>query len=147
MPIALDTNVLLRLAERDDPLHPSVRVALKYLRDKDEHFCFFPQNVAEFWNVCTRPTTARGGFGLSVEETNRRVRLLHRLFEIYYEVPAAYRQWHDLVMGMQLKGIQVHDARIVALMLTHGIQRILTFNSDDFQRYAGIEALSPQELS
>jgi len=97
--------------------------------------------------VCTRPATSRGGFGLSAGEADRRLRLLHRLFEVYHEAPAAYRHWHDLVVKLQLTGVQVHDARIVALMLTHGITRILTFDVEDFRRYAGITALSPHELT
>jgi hypothetical protein len=34
------------------------------------------QNLAEFWNVCTRPATARGGLGLSIAETDRRLSVL-----------------------------------------------------------------------
>jgi len=117
------------------------------LHQQGNRFCFFPQNAAEFWNVCTRPATSRGGFGLAVEETDRRLRLLHRLFEVCYEAPAAYRRWHELVVGLRLTGVQVHDARIVALMLTHGITHILTFDVEDFHRYAGITALSPHDVS
>jgi hypothetical protein len=40
------------------------------------------QCAAEFWNVCTRPTTARGGFGLSIPEAGRRLRVLEGLFHI-----------------------------------------------------------------
>ena len=62
-------------------------------------------------------------------------------------VPAAYRRWHALVVELKLTGVQVHDARIVALMLTHGITHILTFDTEDFRRYTGITALSPHELA
>ena len=33
-------------------------------------------------------------------------------------------------------GGQVHDANIVATMLTHGERRLLTFNDADFRRYS-----------
>ena len=33
-------------------------------------------------------------------------------------------------------GKTIHDANIVATMLTYGESRILTFDTDDFQRYA-----------
>ena len=33
------------------------------------------------------------------------------------------------------------DANILATMLTHGITRLLTFNTADFQRFAGLIAL------
>jgi predicted nucleic acid-binding protein len=32
----------------------------------------------------------------------------------------------------------VHDARLAAVMLAHGVNHILTFNVDDFRRYPGI---------
>jgi hypothetical protein len=31
-------------------------------------------------------------------------------------------------------------------MLVHGIERILTFNTPDFQRYKEIQAISPDEV-
>ena len=33
-------------------------------------------------------------------------------------------------------GKQIHDANIVATMLTHGIQKLLTHNVADFSRFA-----------
>ena len=43
-------------------------------------------------------------------------------------------------------GVQVHDARLVALLQVHGVTHILTLNTADFHRYHGITALSPTEL-
>lgn len=41
-------------------------------------------------------------------------------------------------------GKQVHDANLVATMLTHGIARLLTFNGSDFRRFGDIvEIISP----
>jgi predicted nucleic acid-binding protein len=40
-------------------------------------------------------------------------------------------------------GKQVHDANVVATMLTHGITRLLTFNTGDFSRFADIITLGP----
>ncbi|WP_225894477.1 PIN domain-containing protein [Atlanticothrix silvestris] len=33
-------------------------------------------------------------------------------------------------------GVNVHDARLVAVILVHGLTNILTFNTRDFTRYA-----------
>jgi predicted nucleic acid-binding protein len=42
-------------------------------------------------------------------------------------------------------GVQVHDARLVAAMRVNGIQRLLTFNGDDFLRYKEIiQVIHPQ---
>jgi predicted nucleic acid-binding protein len=42
-----------------------------------------------------------------------------------------------------VKGRNVFDARLVAVMLTYGITHILTMNRADFQRYAGITVEEP----
>ena len=101
------------------------------------------QNIAEFWNVCTRPASARGGYGLSVTETERRVRLLERLFRVLTEIPAAYPLWRNLVVAHGVQGVQVHDARLVALLQAHGITHVITLNGADFARYPGVVALHP----
>jgi predicted nucleic acid-binding protein len=42
-----------------------------------------------------------------------------------------------------VKGKQVHDAHIVAAKLTHGITRIGTRNSTDFERYGDLIQIEP----
>lgn len=44
-------------------------------------------------------------------------------------------------------GVNVHDARLVAAMLSHKLTHILTFNAKDFRRYSEIEVVTPMELA
>jgi len=37
-----------------------------------------------------------------------------------------YTKWRRLVVSFGVSGIQVHDARIVATMIVHGVTHILT---------------------
>ena len=50
-------------------------------------------------------------------------------------------------MERRVSGVQVHDARLAAVMKAHGIARIVTFNASDFDRFADIEALHPDEIN
>ena len=50
-----DTNILLRLIKSNDPEFPLVRRAVHALKARGERLCYVPQNIVEFWNVCTRP--------------------------------------------------------------------------------------------
>ena len=59
----VDTGVLLRLLNRADPAHHDVRGCFRNLRAAGDQFAVALQNVAEFWNVSTRPSSARGGYG------------------------------------------------------------------------------------
>lgn len=43
--------------------------------------------------------------------------------------------------------MKVHDARLVATMRTHGVSRLLTFDLDDFARYAEIEVVHPKTVA
>jgi hypothetical protein len=55
--------------------------------------------------------------------------------------------WEQLVSNHDVKGKQVHDARIVAAMMRHAVSHLLTFNIADFARYAEITAIDPQKVS
>lgn len=139
----LDSNILLRLVNRADPLHADIRAAVRTLRGRGAAFCFFPQNAGEFWNVCTRPATARGGYGLTVAETGRRLDLLERVFTVLADTPAIYPAWRQLVAAHGVVGVQAHDARLAAAMQVHGVTRFLTLNDQDFRRYSWLTVLTP----
>jgi len=53
-----------------------------------------------------------------------------------------------LVVTFNVSGVQVHDARLVALMKVNVISHILTFNVGDFARYSseGIVAVAPETI-
>jgi hypothetical protein len=123
-------------------MHADVRMAVRLLRQPGDTCVTSPQNVAEFWNVCTRPATARGGLGLSISEGNRRLRIIERLIPVLPDAPAAYAHWRRLTVGCGVMGVQSHDARIVAYGLTH----LLTLSAGDFARFPGIVALTPAHV-
>jgi predicted nucleic acid-binding protein len=52
-----------------------------------------------------------------------------------------------LLVAHGVCGAQVHDTRLVAAMLVHGVPRILTLNPLDFTRFDDIEAIHPLQLA
>ncbi len=66
-PCLADTNILIRVSHREDPNYGMIRAALSSLRATGATLCFTSQNLAEFWNVCTRPAP-QNGYGLSATE-------------------------------------------------------------------------------
>jgi predicted nucleic acid-binding protein len=139
----LDTGILVRILHHSDPHYSSIRQSLRSLSAAKHTFVTARQNVVEFWNVCTRPASARGGFNLSVEETSARLRILERWVDVLNEPDSVYPRWKSLVTRHLVCGKQVHDARIVAVMTAYRIRRILTLNAADFARYPSIFAVSP----
>jgi predicted nucleic acid-binding protein len=142
-----DTNILLRFAQRSDPLHSQVRSSLRQLRQDGHELKITTQNCIEFWNVTTRPAS-RNGFGLTPVQADRLLRILERLFPLVPDSPSVYIMWRSLVVRYGVSGVQVHDARLVATMKVNGINYILTFNITDFTRYAseGIISVTPVSL-
>ena len=63
MLILADSGILLRLIERADSQHGTIRTAVRVLMARVDELVTATQNVAEFRNVCTAPPaiTARGG--------------------------------------------------------------------------------------
>lgn len=106
---------------------------------------YTPQNAAEFWNVCTRPVE-RNGISLDIAEADRRLRLIDQQFLLLPDSEAAYREWRRIVVEYSVSGIQVHDARLAAVMYVHRISHLLTLNPRDFVRYPGLTVVRPQDL-
>lgn len=127
MPFLADTNVLLRLRQPNDPDYAVVRRALEALWARGEELCLTSQNLVEFWNVCTRPI-ASNGFGLTIHETDRRARLIEGRFRLLADNERVHAEWRRLVVAHSVTGVQVHDARLVAAMLVHGVTNLLTLN-------------------
>jgi len=46
----------------------------------------------------------------------------------------------------EVKGVQVHDARLAAGMYVHGVPQILTINVRDFKRFKGLSVLHPASV-
>jgi hypothetical protein len=72
-PYRLDSNVLIRWVQPNDPDYAVVELALASLSACGAILCYTSQNLAEYWNACTRPLN-RNGYGMSPQEADRRVR-------------------------------------------------------------------------
>lgn len=146
MAYLIDTNIFLRAAKRNDPARQLTLNALRKLRENDETLCYTTQVLVEFWNVSTRPLTARGGLGLSCQATERKTRVIEKWFHLLPESLATHQEWRRLVAAHSVQDVQVHDTMLVAVMRVHNISHLLTFNRDDFKRFSGITVLSPSEV-
>ena len=142
---AVDTNVLLRLSNRNDPQHNLIAGAMLRLSDRRVEFCFTSQSLGEFWNVSTRALD-RNGLGLSVQETNRRFQALVHSMKLLPETEDVFMVWQLLMLANEVRGVQVHDAHIAAVLEVHGVRRLLTLNGRDFKRFVHIIPVHPKDV-
>lgn len=140
----VDTNVILR-AVQSRAEFPSQHRALERLATAGTRLFLTTQNIAEFWNVSTRPRD-KGGRGLSPASTREQVADLHSQFELITETRDTFDIWLNLVTTHQVSGRQIHDARLVAHMHARNIPALLTSNTKDFTRYPGLQLLDPAHL-
>jgi predicted nucleic acid-binding protein len=145
MKTLVDTNVLLRVITSGQPAQICALGALTHLRDRGEELFVVPQIFYEFWVVATRPAE-QNGLGLPASEVLLELARAKALFVLLTDESQIFPEWELLVAAHQVIGKNGHDARLVAAMRVHGISRLLTFNSRDFQRYSGIEILSPETI-
>jgi predicted nucleic acid-binding protein len=145
MSFLVDTNILLRSAQPTHSLSAQATRAVSSVMRRGETLFFCSQNIAEFWNVATRPSD-RNGLGYTPAEAWQELLSIEGLLTLLPDSPGIYTEWKRLVKDYEIQGVSVYDARLVAVMQVYGVEQILTFNIDDFRRYRNVRAVHPASL-
>ncbi|MBE9256551.1 MULTISPECIES: PIN domain-containing protein [Aphanizomenonaceae] len=145
MKYLVDTNILLRLVQKNSPMHLDTQRAILTLKKQGNFLCIIPQNIIEFWAVATRPLD-KNGLGLSITQAEEESEKLKKIFILELDTPQIFTKWESLVIKHQVMGKQVHDARLAAAMVVHNITHLLTFNVDDFKRFSDIVVVDPRSI-
>lgn len=141
----LDTNIILRIVQPSAPAHTLAVEAVASILAKGDSIFITPQILIEFWAVATRPVDVNG-LGWSATLTEAETQQLHLQFPMLDDRSDIFPIWLQLVKQYHVLGKKVHDARLVAVMQTHNITHLLTFNVADFQRFAEITVVHPSEV-
>jgi len=105
----LDTNILLRLTRNADTQHNLVETALSRLLLEGATLHYTHQNIAELWNVMTRPVE-RNGLGLTTNEAEREVQAIDSGMTLLPDSEAVYREWRKIIVQYNVLGVQVTHA-------------------------------------
>jgi predicted nucleic acid-binding protein len=73
--------------------------------------------------------------------------VIERDFEFLPDSREVHDRWRRLLVRHDVKGVQVHDARLAASMYVHGVTQLLTVNVRDFQRFEGLRATHPTDVT
>jgi predicted nucleic acid-binding protein len=141
----LDTNILLRSMDQGHAQHQEAVDSTDLLAVQGHALCLVPQNFYAFWVVSTRPV-AQNGRGKTPDEVLAEFAFFESHFALFPDTPAVFGEWKQLMAAYKPVGKPAHDARLVAAMKAHGITHILTFNDQDYRRYAGITVLTPAQV-
>ena len=136
----VDTNVLVVARAANAPGHDAALATLAAMR-REEPLRISRQVLREYLAVVTRPQTWASP--LPMPDALLDVRRFASAFEVLEDGQAVTDMLATLCRDVGVAGKQVHDANIVATMLTHGERRLATFNIKDFRRYGQRVELVP----
>jgi predicted nucleic acid-binding protein len=142
-PGLLDANVLVYAVNADAPQHAASRALLEAGRDPSTALYVTSQILCEFYSVITNPR--RVAVASSPTEALRVISALVALPGLHVlPIPAsAVAGWMELLQRHPVAGGDIFDLQIVATMHANGVQRIYTFNTDDFKVFPELAVVIP----
>jgi uncharacterized protein len=140
---AFDTNLLVYAHRGESPFHPRAKSLLSEAAEGTELWALPWPCLHEFLSIVTNPKIFKTPTPLDAALSQVQVWLssptvvtLAEDKEGYWEVLA------DLARKGKLHGAKIHDARVAALALFHGVDELLTADRD-FSRFPELPTRNP----
>ncbi|MGI8731665.1 MAG: type II toxin-antitoxin system VapC family toxin [Solirubrobacteraceae bacterium] len=130
----LDTNVLLAATDEARVDHEDAITAINVWPASGVVLYTSGQILREYLAVATRPTD-HNGLGMTQRDAVANVRALRARLRLLAEDAKVGERLLELLAAVECAGKQVHDANVVATMLVHGIDTVVTLNAEDFARF------------
>lgn len=139
--IAVDTNILVYAHREDSLFHEPAAHALRELDQRGPWAVPWPC-VHEFYGVITHPRmydppTSVGAALRTVEELVEADRTM-----MIGEASAHWTLLRSLVERGRIVGPMIHDARIAAICLEHGVRELWSADRD-FSRFPALKVVNP----
>lgn len=144
--IAVDTNLLVYSHRRDAPFHAAAKEIVRALAEGSEAWALPWPCVHEFLANVTNPRIYRTPtvLGLALEQVDQW--LTSPRASLLCESDGYWKVLVDLLRDSDVVGAKIHDARIAALCLNHGVSELWTADRD-FARFRGLNARNPLRSS
>lgn len=130
----LDTNVLLAATDETRQEHEQAIAAINVWPASGLVLYTSGQILREYLAVATRPV-GHNGLGMTRPDAIANVRALRARLNLLAEDIKVSERLLELLEAVECVGKQVHDANVVATMLVHGVDTVVTMNVDDFARF------------
>jgi len=132
--VLLDTNTLVAVSDPSRTNHSAANAVVNQWPAQGTTLHTTTQVIREYLVVATRPDEV-SGLGLSMDEALSNVVTFRARIEVLEESRSTLDRLVELITTTSCPGKQIHDANIVATMLTHGIGSLVTDNVRDFARF------------
>jgi toxin-antitoxin system PIN domain toxin len=140
--IALDTNLLVYAHRVDNPFHTAAARLVRELAENKAAWAIPWPCLHEFYGVATNPRVHAVPTPVEVTLNQIEVWLESPTLHLLAETSAHWPALRDLIAKTQLQGPMVHDARIAALCLAHGVRELWSADRD-FSRCPGLRVRNP----
>lgn len=140
----IDTNILVYACDEEHPLCAESKKFLKARVEGADLWQMAWQNIFEFLRAVTHPRASRKT-PLFIDEALGVARKLlsAQALQIIHPGPRHFEVFSDIAAHTQrIRGNDVYDARLVAIMLENGVRQIFTAD-DGFRRFRDIEVINP----
>jgi len=140
-PGIIDANVLVYAMDADAPQHVASRALLQAARDPSTTLYVTSQVLCEFYSIVTNPRRVP-----KPRAPADAIYAIAGLLAFLHLLPIPVRAvegWLDLLRQRPVIGGDVFDLQLVATMQANGIQRIYTFNIEDFEVFPELTVVKP----
>jgi len=140
--IAVDTNILIYAHRRDSPWHDRAAPAVQRLAEGPESWAIPWHCLAEFLTIVTHPRIHSPPTNLEAALRQVEAWLESPSLVLLSETSAFYQTLATVLRGAGVVGPRIHDARIAALCLHHGVTTLYSADRD-FSRFGGLHTENP----
>ena len=144
--IAVDTQLLVYAFRKDAVFHSESIRALKKLAESGQPWAIPWPCVHEFLNIATHPKIYTPT--AEVEDALRALLAWKKSpsLELLGETDDYFEILSDILQSTKVRGPTIHDARIAAICVAHGVKTLWTIDRD-FSRFQMINANNPLIVS
>lgn len=132
--IFVDANILVYSTLASSPLNETARKAIEDREAAGIALWISRQILREYLSALTRPQTYTSPLPMSMLIAD--VQHFERRFRIAEDSAQVTQELLRLIAPIRIGGKRIHDANIVATMLTNGITHLLTHNTADFSSFS-----------
>jgi toxin-antitoxin system PIN domain toxin len=140
--IAVDTNLLVYSHREDAQFHLAARGLIDTLRHQSAPWAIPWPCVHEFIGIVTHPRIYQPPTPLNKALAALQMWQAGDNLQLLAESPGYFEKLRGLAVAAKLSGPRIHDARIAALCLHHGVRELWTADRD-FSMFPQIRTRNP----
>jgi toxin-antitoxin system PIN domain toxin len=140
--IAVDTNILVYAHREDADWHDRAAAAVARLAESPREWAVPWPCLHEFLAIVTHPRIFRTPTPVDLAMSQIEAWLESPTVVILSENDQYHESFREIVLSSRVTGARIHDARVAALCMSHGIRELWTADRD-FSMFQQIRPRNP----